>query len=251
MKVDFLGIPVDAMTMEQTIQKIDKSIQKGDHMLHCVINAGKVVQMQKDPVLKHSVVSSDMINADGQSILWAARFLGKEIPERVTGVDLMPRLVGLAAKRNYKCYFFGAREEIVSQVVENFRSKYGDEVIAGYRNGYFTPSEEHRIAIDIARSGAQLLFVALPSPKKENFLFDNRELLKTVNFTMGVGGTFDVVAGFTKRAPRWLQANGMEWAYRLMQEPRRMWKRYLFGNTLFIWLILTHAVKKTLAFDSN
>jgi len=238
MKVDFLSIPVDAITMEETVLIIDNAIRIGQHLNHVVINAGKVVLMQKDSELARSVVSCDIINADGQSIVWAARFLGKKIPERVAGADLMQRLVSLAHDKGYKCFFFGAKEEVVNRVVSRYKEQYGDNIIAGYRNGYYSKEEEVVIAQQIANSGTQLLFVAISSPKKENFLHEYRDILKNVNFTMGVGGTFDVLAGVTRRAPLWMQRTGLEWFYRFLQEPRRMWKRYLVGNTKFLWIVL-------------
>ncbi len=237
-RIDFLGIPVDAFTMKETINRIDLAIQTNQHISHVVINAGKVVSMQKDHQLYESVVSCDVINADGQSIVWAARLLGKHLPERVAGSDLMPELVKLAAAKKYKCFFLGAKEEVVRKVVNRYRKEYGDEIIAGYRNGYFSEDQSQEVAQQIANSGAQLLFVAITSPKKENFLHGQREILKNVNFTMGVGGTFDVLAGLTKRAPLWMQRAGLEWFYRLIQEPRRMWKRYLIGNAKFLWLVI-------------
>ncbi len=236
-KIDFLGIPVDALTMEETTAQIDLAIQNRQRINHVVINAGKVVAMQKDSDLHRSVVTCDLINADGQSIVWASRFLGNALPERVAGIDLMQNLVELASLKKYKCFFFGARENVVKKVVEIYSQQYGKEVIAGYRNGYFTREEEPEIARQISESGAQLLFVAMPSPHKENFMYTYRDVLSGVNFNMGVGGSFDVIAGFTKRAPVWMQKTGMEWFYRFIQEPRRMWKRYLVGNSRFLYLV--------------
>ena len=245
MKIDFMNIPVDALTMEETIGLVDQAIVEDRNIHHVVINAGKVVLMQTDEELYESVVSCDIINADGQSIVWAARLLGQKLPERVAGADLMPNLVRLAHKKNYKCFFFGAKEAVVKKVVDIYTEKYGPEIIAGYRNGYYTKEEEAGIADQIADSGAHLLFVAIPSPKKENFLYAYKDVLKKVNFTMGVGGTFDVITGVTQRAPVWMQNIGMEWFYRFIQEPRRMWKRYLLGNAKFLWLVFTHSFKRT------
>ncbi|HEY5535397.1 MAG TPA: WecB/TagA/CpsF family glycosyltransferase [Ignavibacteria bacterium] len=238
MKIDFLGIPVDALTMHETIDRVNETIEENKRINHVVINAGKVVLMQKDKELYNSVVSCDIINADGQSIIWAARFLGKKLPERVAGADLMQELMELSYKKKYKCFFFGAKEAVVRKVVDIYSQKYGPEIIAGYRNGYYTKSEEPLIARQIADTGTQLLFVAITSPKKENFLFEYKDVLKNVSFTMGVGGTFDVIAGVTKRAPIWMQNIGMEWFYRFLQEPKRMWRRYLLGNSKFIWLVI-------------
>ncbi len=243
-RIDFLGIPVDALTMGETTRQIEKAIQTRRRINHVVINAGKVVAMQKDQELHRSVVTCDLINADGQSIVWASRFLGKPLPERVAGIDLMQNLVGLAAQKNYTCFFFGAREEVVKKVVEIYTEKYGPGVVAGYRNGYFKKEDEPSIAHQIADSGAQLLFVAMPSPHKENFMFAYRDVLSGVNFNMGVGGSFDVIAGFTRRAPVWMQNTGLEWFYRFIQEPRRMWKRYLIGNSRFMMLVFREKVRR-------
>ena len=175
-------------------------------------------------------------------IIWAARFLGQKLPGRVAGVDLMQELIKLAHFRKYKCFFLGAKEDIVKKVVEKYSKDFSPDIIAGFRNGYFTAEEEPKVARQIAESGAQLLFVAITSPKKEKFLYKYKDILKNVNFTMGVGGTFDIIAGITKRAPKWIQNLGMEWFVRLLQEPGRMWKRYLIGNTLFILYVLREKI---------
>lgn len=243
-RIDFLGIPVDVLNMQETIDVVDSAIQRKEHINHVVINAGKVVSMQTDAQLRESVVSCDLINADGQAIVWGARLLGGKLPERVAGADLMQELVKLAAEKDYKCFFLGAKEEIVKKVVDTYTEIYGAHIIAGYRNGYFTKEQEAEVAKQIGESGAQLLFVAITSPKKENFMYANRDYLANVNFTMGVGGTFDVVAGLTKRAPKWMQNAGLEWFYRFAQEPKRMWKRYLVGNSKFIYLVLKAKTNK-------
>ena len=243
MKIDFLGIPVDSHTMLETVSRIDEAIVANEHIKHVVINAGKVVSMMKDKELFQSVLSCDIINADGQSIVWAARFLGKKIPGRVAGVDLMQELIKLASRKGYKCFFLGAGKEVLNIVVEKYSREYGPGIIAGYRDGYFGEDEEPEVAREIAESGAQILFVAITSPKKEKFLYRYEDVLRKVNFTMGVGGTFDIIAGITRRAPKWVQDLGMEWFIRLVQEPGRMWKRYLVGNTIFIYLVIREKIR--------
>ena len=229
--------------MADTIKSIDEAIVADKRINHVVINAGKVVLMQKDEKLYNSVTSCDIINADGQAIVWAVRFLGKKIPERVAGVDLMQELIKLAYEKKYKCFLFGAREEVVKKVVDVYSHKYNPDIIAGYRNGYYSREEEPVIAKQIAESGAQLLFVAINSPKKENFLYEYKAILEKINFTMGVGGAFDVVAGVTRRAPLWMQRIGREWFFRFLQEPKKMWRRYLVGNLMFIWLVAREKIK--------
>ena len=243
MKQKFLNIPIDALTMIETLEKVDSAITLNKQIHHTVVNAGKVVLMQTDKELERSVVEADIINADGKAIVWAANLLGHKLPERVSGIDLMEQLVMRSFEKEYKCFFFGATEEVVTKLVNIYKMQYSEDIIAGYRNGYFKREDEEKIALQIAESGANILFVAITSPKKEIFLNTYKNKLNNVNFVMGVGGSFDVIAGKVKRAPLWMQNSGLEWFYRVVQEPKRMWKRYLVGNTKFIWLIIKEYFK--------
>ena len=243
-RIELLSTRIDNLSMQETLFLVDAKIKAKESLHHSVVNAGKIVAMQSDVQLRESVNSADLINADGQAVIWASKLLGKPLKERVAGIDLMQNLVELAHKKNYKIYCLGAKEEVVSKVVSHYKEKYSPKIIAGYRNGYFTKEEEPKVAKEIAESGANILFVAINTPKKENFLYENRETLKVVNFIMGVGGSFDVVSGLVKRAPLWMQRSGLEWFYRLIQEPKRMWKRYLIGNSKFILLFLKEKFKK-------
>jgi len=238
-----MNVPIDALTLTETIDRMDLAIQRGEHIHHAVVNAAKLVRMQKDKELFESVVSADIINADGIAVVWASKILGTPLPERVTGIDLMQELVKLAYKRGYKIFFFGATEEVVRKVVEKYSMEYSPDIIAGYRNGYYSEEEEPLIAEQIAKSGANILFVGISSPKKEKFLYKYRNTLKSVNLIMGVGGSFDVVAGKVKRAPKWMQKIGLEWFYRFLQEPRRMWRRAFIDNTKFLWLLIKEIVR--------
>ncbi len=240
-RINIFNCPIDTYTMDETVDIIDKSIQNKLHLHHVVVNAAKLVHMQKDKELYDSVVSSDIINPDGQAVVWASKFLGQPLKERVAGIDLMENLVKLAHKKGYKVFFFGAKEEIVKGVVDRYTKEYSKKIIAGYRNGYFKKDEEKKIANQIASSGADILFVAISSPTKEIFLNTYKDIINTP-FIMGVGGSFDVVAGKVTRAPLWMQKAGLEWFYRFLQEPRRMWKRYLVTNSLFIWYMLKEKV---------
>lgn len=230
--------------MEETLAEVEESIRTGKQIHHVVVNAGKIAAMDTDEELRRSVNESHIINADGQAVVWASKFLGKPLKERVAGIDLMEALVEMAHKKSYKIFLFGAKEEVVKTVVDKYSENYNPDMIAGYRNGYFSPAEEEEIAHQIADSGAQMLFVAITSPKKENFLYRHREILKNVNLIMGVGGSFDVISGKTRRAPLWMQNAGLEWFYRFSQEPKRMWKRYLVGNSKFIYLVFKERFTK-------
>lgn len=239
-RVSLMGTPIDNLTMNETLDLINRAIEKKEHIHHTVVNAGKIVAMHSNAQLRESVVNADIINADGQAVVWASKILGTPLKERVAGVDLMSRLMELAFTHHYKVFFLGAREEILKKMVSHYSGLYSAEMIAGYRNGYFKKEEEKAIARQIADSGANMLFVAITSPIKENFLYENREVLRNVNFIMGVGGSFDVVAGYVKRAPVWMQRSGLEWLFRVYQEPRRMFKRYLVGNLKFIQLVIKY-----------
>jgi N-acetylglucosaminyldiphosphoundecaprenol N-acetyl-beta-D-mannosaminyltransferase len=243
-RIFLLGTPVDDLTMQETLQLVSEAISNRRHIHHTVVNAGKIVAMHENPELKESVVSADVINADGQAVVWTSKLFGRSLRERVAGIDLMEKLVELAHQKQYKLFFFGAKEEVVKKLVDHYSNIYSPAIIAGYRNGYFKKEDERSIAEQIANSGAHILFVAITSPVKENFLYQNRDVLKHVNFIMGVGGSFDVIAGYVKRAPVWMQKAGLEWLYRVYQEPKRMFKRYLVGNTKYFMLVIKYMFKR-------
>lgn len=231
-----LGVRVDRIDLAQTLQRIDGFIKTRRTHQIVVVNAAKVVKAQKDAYLRQIIEDADLSGADGVPIVWVSRLFGEAIPGRVNGTDLMEKLVARAAEKGYRIFFFGAEEAVVSEVVRIYRESYPELQVAGYRNGYFTPQEERGIAEDIGKSQADILFVAFGTPKKEHFIRDHKDILK-VPVIHGVGGSFDVVAGKTSRAPEWMQNFGLEWFYRFLQEPRRMWKRYLVTNTLFVYYV--------------
>jgi len=161
--------------------------------------------------------------------------LGDPLPERVTGIDIMYELLKEANKKHYRVYFLGAKSEVLQTMIKTIQKDYPGIAIAGYRDGYFNKAEEQDVAKNIKDSHADILFVGISSPKKENFLKNWLNFID-VPICHGVGGSFDILAGVTNRAPIWMQKCGLEWLYRLIQEPRRMWKRYLITNMIFIKL---------------
>ena len=240
-----LNTYVNAMSMDETVDAVEEMIERRVPVQHVVINALKVNLMRKDENLRKIVNECPLINADGASIVLAAKMLKIPLKERVAGFDLFVRLVEEASDKNYKIYLFGAREEVVKKVKAIFERKYPTLQIVGYRNGYFTEADEPEIVKNMAESGADMMFVAFSSPKKEFWI---RRYLKELNipFVMGVGGSFDVIAGTTKRAPLWMQKCGMEWFYRFIQEPGRLWKRYLVGNVSFMIYVLQYKMRMIL-----
>ncbi len=235
---------VNAVSMDETIRCVEKIIEKGKPTQHVVINASKVNLMEDDLELRKIVNSCPLINADGASIVWAAKKLGVPLKERVTGCDLFQKLVKVASEKGYKIYLFGAKEKVVTKVKAIYEEQYPGIQIVGYRNGYFTEADEPEIVKNMAESGADMMFVAFSSPKKEYWVNKYLEQLN-IPFVMGVGGSFDIVAGVTERAPQWFQDHGLEWFYRFIQEPRRMWKRYIMGNAKFVGLTYKYKYKKT------
>jgi len=235
-RIEVLGCPMDVATMGETVETIRDAVAKGSFTQHVVVNVAKLVNMRDDAQLRASVHACNIINIDGMGVVVGARFLGHDVLERVAGVDLFHELLAMSAREGLSVFLLGAQEEVVSATAHKAEALYPGLQIAGYHHGYFWDDEAAMVQ-KIRASGAQLLFVAITSPKKENFINRWRDQLG-VNFVMGVGGTFDVVSGKVKRAPLWMQRYGLEWLYRVIQEPRRMWKRYLTTNSKFAWLLL-------------
>ncbi|MBL4753657.1 MAG: WecB/TagA/CpsF family glycosyltransferase [Flavobacteriales bacterium] len=235
-RIEFLGCPMDVATMDDTVNLIAERVENKQFIQHVVVNVAKVVNMRKDSALDESVRACEIINIDGMGVVLGARMLGHDVPERVAGVDLFHHLLQMSAERGFPVFLLGAKDEVVAEAHRRVKTLYPKLIVAGHHHGYFWDDEE-AVVNQIRESGARLLFVAITSPKKENFINKWQDQLG-VDFVMGVGGTFDVVAGKVKRAPLWMQKYGLEWLYRVLQEPRRMWKRYLVTNSQFAWLLV-------------
>lgn len=243
--VKLLGVNVSALRMNEVLDIADECIANRSKLLVGILNVAKIVNIRKDLLLRAGIDESDIVLADGVPIVWLSRMLGTPLPERIAGIDLMYRLLERASEKNYSIYFLGAKPEVVKKVVETVKKSYPGLRVAGFRDGYFQQSEEPEVAGDINESGADILFVAISPPKKETFLGKWRSTLN-VPVCHGVGGSFDVIAGITRRAPLWMQKSGLEWLYRLIQEPRRMWKRYLVTNTIFMKLCIQEILRAKL-----
>ncbi|MDO8439389.1 MAG: WecB/TagA/CpsF family glycosyltransferase [Telluria sp.] len=241
-RITMMGCQMDNLTMDETVQRIEGFIASGRPHQHVVVNVDKLVKASRDAELRRIINECALINVDGMPVVWASRLLGKPLKERVAGVDLFEALMERAAQQGWRVFLLGAREEVVSGVKHTYERKYRGLTIAGYRNGYWKPEEEAGVVAQIAAARADLLFVAISSPKKEHFLGQYQEQMK-IPFAMGVGGTFDVAVGRVKRAPLWMQKSGLEWFYRFLQEPRRMFKRYFIDDMAFIWLFLKEAAR--------
>lgn len=230
------GLPMDLLTMEESIDRAERLIETGLPHQHVVLNAAKVVKAQTDVELRESIEQAAIVNIDGQAVVWAARFLGVDAPERVAGIDFMDALLARAAERGWSVYFLGATDAVVDTVVAAEQDRHPGLRVAGWRNGFWTPEEEADVVAGIAATNPDILLLAMPTPKKERFAAAHLHAFGA-SLVVGVGGSFDVVAGITARAPRWMQRAGLEWLHRLLQEPGRMWKRYLVGNSQFLALV--------------
>jgi N-acetylglucosaminyldiphosphoundecaprenol N-acetyl-beta-D-mannosaminyltransferase len=237
-----LGIPVANLSEDETVQAVDNLISEGGSHYGAVVNAAKLVAASGDEELKRALLEADLVTADGMSVVWASRLLGHGLKERVTGIDLFQRLVEHAAKRGFGVYFLGARDESVRGTVALFAGRYPGLRIAGFRDGYFDETDSDLVCDAIRRSDAEVLFVAMGSPRQERWIAANLSLTGA-RFALGVGGSFDHLSGLARRAPRWMQQSGLEWLHRLAQEPRRLWRRYLLGNSRFIWLVIRQRLR--------
>jgi len=236
MRAQFLGLPIDVLTFDQTVNRAVSAMINRQMTQHVAINVAKLVKAQTDPELRRDISESHIVGVDGMGIVWGARAVGIAVPERVPGVDLMERLFAVCEARGFKPYFLGAERAVLERAVLAALDRWPRLVFAGYRDGYFDAAHEADVVGGIRASGADCLFIGMPTPRKERFLHRYRDVLG-VPFIMGVGGAFDVLAGHVRRAPSGLQRVGLEWLYRTWQEPRRMWWRYASTNAAFAALL--------------
>jgi N-acetylglucosaminyldiphosphoundecaprenol N-acetyl-beta-D-mannosaminyltransferase len=232
----FLGAPMHDLDMAETLALAETAMRERRPMLHTVVNVAKLVNMGKNPELFEDVAGADIINVDGAGVLLGTRLLGVPVKERVAGVDLMAALLALCAARGYRPYLLGAEQQVLDAMVAELRRRHPRLELAGMQNGYFAAEDEDDIVAAINRSKADCLFVALPTPRKERFLKRHRAGL-TPSFVMGVGGSFDVYGGKVRRAPLLVQKLGLEWLFRVAQEPRRLWRRYFDTNRAYAVLL--------------
>lgn len=220
MKENYLGVDVSPLTYENITDDLAVRMANGEQSTIIAINPEKVMAAQKDPLIKDLINSSTYQIADGVGILLASKIRGGAINSRVTGVDMMERLLGFASASGHPVYFYGAKEEVVKKAADNIKTAYPAIQIAGYTNGYET--DEEGLVARINNSGAKMIFVALGSPKQELWIQRNMPRLQNVQLFQGVGGSFDVFSGTVKRAPLVFRKLGAEWLYRLLKSPARL-----------------------------
>jgi N-acetylglucosaminyldiphosphoundecaprenol N-acetyl-beta-D-mannosaminyltransferase len=237
-EIQEFGLNICPLPMSELVEHLDESLAKNQSpVLISGVNAYAIVQSSEDKIYHDYLLKSSIVNIDGVSVVLALRFLGHSVKERVSCPDLFHELVKLAQKRQYSIYLLGSKYEVVSEAARNLKVRYPGLQIAGFDSGFFDAEKEREIVKDLKEKKPKMLFLGMPSPKKEAFAFRYTEELE-IPLMLGVGGLFDIEAGMIKRAPLWIQRIGMEWFYRFIQEPRRMWRRYLIGNFRFILLVL-------------
>ncbi len=236
-RVQLFGCPFDALLLDEAVGLVARWVE-GDRLRQgCGVNVDQLVKMDSDPAFAATVTACDLVTADGMPIVWASRLLGRPLPERLPAIDLFDALLPRCASEGWPVYLLGAERAVVDEAAARLGEAVPGLRIAGRHDGWFAVEDEAAIAEDIASSGARLLFVGISSPKKEEFVARNRRRLGDVRFVLGVGGAFDIAAGRARRAPPWLGRMGLEWAFRLAQEPRRLAKRYLVDDAAFLRLL--------------
>ena len=238
-----LGCALDRVDLEQAIAYCEEVITEQGFAQHMAINVAKLVTMRRDERLRASIEGCELITADGQPIVWASRLLGDPVPCRVAGIDLMEELLVRAALKGYSVYILGATPEVLERAVRRMRTELPSLRLAGYHDGYYDDSDEADLAAAIAAAAPDILFVAMSSPRKEYFLARHGRAIG-VPFVMGVGGAIDVYAGVVQRAPRFMQRVGLEWLFRLMQEPRRLASRYATTNAQFLLMLTRELIAR-------
>jgi len=242
-RVTLFGCNIDNVSMEETLQLVEGFVRARRPHQHVVVNVDKLVKASRDEDLRRIINACDLVNVDGMPVVWASRLLGKPLKERVAGIDLFEALMRRAADRGWRVFLLGARPEVVREVAATYARRYPGLVLAGVRDGYWQGGDaEAGVVRQVRDSRADLLFVAISSPRKEQFLGLYQAEMR-IPFAMGVGGSFDVATGRVKRAPAWMQKGGLEWFYRFLQEPRRMFRRYFIDDMAFIWLVIKEAAR--------
>jgi N-acetylglucosaminyldiphosphoundecaprenol N-acetyl-beta-D-mannosaminyltransferase len=238
-----MGCRVDTVDLDQAVDRALSWIDCPQRRSHTIVtvNVAILMMMRQDPRLAESVHAADMVVADGTPLVWVSPWGGDPVPHRVTGVDLMMELLRVGNERGLSVFLLGTTQERLDALVRVVHERYPGVRIAGSRNGYFTREQDAEVTAQIRESCADVLLMGMPAPMKEIWSEQQRDALHTP-VILGVGGAFDVLAGYVKRAPVPLQRAGLEWAWRLMLEPRKLWRRYLVTNMTFLGLVARSVV---------
>lgn len=231
-RVEILGVGVDNVTMDETLRIIDRFVSGGAPRIVVTADAAGIVAAQSDPQWRSIMENADLVTPDSVGVLWASARAGNTIGERVSGVDLVEKVVA----KGYRTYFIGAAPGVASMAKDALSKKYPNAQIVGARDGFFSKNEESKVVQQVRETAPQVLFVAMGIPKQEKFIVEHLyEMGAAVN--MGVGGSFDVLSGTVKRAPQLLQKMRLEWLWRLIQNPKK-WRK-VAALPKFWWMVVT------------
>lgn len=232
-RIVMLNTTIDVLSFAETIKLVEKYVITKTPLHLMGVNADKINEVNANDKMKQIVNSCGVINADGASVVLASQYLKKALPERVAGIDLMERLISLSEQKGYSVYLLGARQEIVEKTGDVLKKKHPNLKLVGLHNGYFAEQDWARISQEIKEKNPDFVFVGITSPMKE-YLIEYLQNDGNNAVFMGVGGSFDVISGNIPRAPLWMQRSNLEWLFRVIQEPRRLFKRYFVGNLKFV-----------------
>ena len=242
-RVSVLGIPVDNLTMEAAIGQILHRLDRSQPSQLCFLNADCVNLSRRNRRYEDVLCHADMVMADGVGLKLAASASGIRLRDNVNGTDLFPRLCDALSETDHKIFLLGARPGVAQSVCDWIARRHPGVQIAGSRDGYFTDAEQPAVIDQVAQSQADLLLVAFGAPRQDLWIAEHLDALG-VKVAVGVGGLFDFYSGRIPRAPMWMRNRGLEWAYRLFQEPTRLWKRYLVGNPLFLARVAADTIRR-------
>ena len=235
--INILNCDIAKVKMTEVTAMVEDYVKVGSFHSGNGVNADQLVKINESQVFKEIMQKSDILFADGMSLILASKLLGTPLPERIGATDLFENLLSLSVEKGYGVFFLGTTDEILEKSIDHYRSTYKGLKISGFHNGYWQPHEEDSIVEKINACSPDLLFLGISSPKKEEFIEQNKHKLMSVSFSLGVGGAFDIHAGEHDRAPAWMQKLFLEWFYRLLQEPKRLFWRYTVNNTKFLYLL--------------
>ncbi|MGQ9629660.1 MAG: WecB/TagA/CpsF family glycosyltransferase [bacterium] len=243
--VEILNCRVDALPFSDALNAAESFALEGHFRLIVTLNTPMVLNARKDPGFREALDRADLVVPDGAGIEWASKKMRTPIPERVVGIDLMQEIFRLSERKGYRVYLLGADEETISRAVERLRATHPSLKIVGYHHGYF--QDNPGVTREISEKSPHFLFVGMGSPKQEKWICENRHKLNCV--CMGVGGSFDVIAGRVHRAPIWMRRAGLEWLYRALRQPRKLIN--LLRIPIFMLLVLADIRRSRRSHPSN
>lgn len=247
------GLSVGILTLTEAAETLSEIAKKKENRLVFTANADTVVLLDSNEEFRNACFNADCVLGDGMPLVWFSRLIGQALPERVTGSDLLPELCRMAEKKSLKVFFLGGTEDVTPKAIDNLLKRFPSLNVVGFATPWIDLSYNEEIHSDlfetINQSGADIVFIGFGAPKQEVWIARNRNRLKT-GIILTVGGTFDFLAGKTVRAPLWMQKSGLEWFWRLLHEPKRLWRRYLIGNARFCQLAFKEWKKRRFPNDS-